>query len=152
MIVLSHCSSLCCRINDRVISANNISLEGVDYATAVQVIKETVSRPTFVYLRSSVSSLFFVCHLWLLLQHWSLCSLFAKFTMNKISTVSYRRHNLSFWYIRGTLLSLRCCINPFLGVSGCTRGGGAASQKSALSLFCYAVETVNVREKCFPSS
>ena len=25
------------RINDRVISANNVSLEGVDYATAVQV-------------------------------------------------------------------------------------------------------------------
>jgi hypothetical protein len=43
-------SSLCCRINDRVISANNISLEGVDYATAVQVIKETVSRATFVHL------------------------------------------------------------------------------------------------------
>ena len=29
---------LCFRINDRVISANSVSLEGVDYATAVQVI------------------------------------------------------------------------------------------------------------------
>ena len=27
----------CFRINDRVISANSVSLEGVDYATAVQV-------------------------------------------------------------------------------------------------------------------
>ncbi len=29
------------RINDRVISANGVSLEGVDYATAVQVLRDS---------------------------------------------------------------------------------------------------------------
>ena len=32
-----------CRINDRVISANNVSLEGVDYATAVQVLFQKIT-------------------------------------------------------------------------------------------------------------
>ena len=32
----------CFRINDRVISANSVSLEGVDYATAVQVITSQI--------------------------------------------------------------------------------------------------------------
>lgn len=32
---------LLCRVNDRVISANGISLEGVDYATAVQVLRDS---------------------------------------------------------------------------------------------------------------
>jgi len=38
-----------CRINDRVISANNISLEGVDYATAVQVSKGTLSLEIIIH-------------------------------------------------------------------------------------------------------
>jgi hypothetical protein len=48
-----------------VISANNISLEGVDYATAVQVINETVSRATFVHLPFFHSSLCVIFGCWL---------------------------------------------------------------------------------------
>lgn len=36
------------RINDRVISANGISLENVDYATAVQVLRDSVAAVNLV--------------------------------------------------------------------------------------------------------
>lgn len=32
---------ICFRVNDRIISANGISLENVEYATAVQVLRES---------------------------------------------------------------------------------------------------------------
>lgn len=40
-----------CRINDRVISANNVSLEGVDYATAVQVLRDSGQSVNLVVKR-----------------------------------------------------------------------------------------------------
>lgn len=43
-----------CRINDRVISANNISLEGVDYATAVQVLRDSGQSVNLVVKRRLV--------------------------------------------------------------------------------------------------
>ena len=42
------------RINDRVISANNISLEGVDYATAVQVLRDSGQSVNLVVKRRLV--------------------------------------------------------------------------------------------------
>ena len=39
------------RINDRVISANNVSLEGVDYATAVQVLRDSGQNVNLVVKR-----------------------------------------------------------------------------------------------------
>jgi hypothetical protein len=42
------------RINDRVISANNLSLEGVDYATAVQVLRDSGQTVNFVVKRRVV--------------------------------------------------------------------------------------------------
>ena len=42
------------RINDRVISANNISLEGVDYATAVQVLRDSGQTVNLVVKRRVV--------------------------------------------------------------------------------------------------
>lgn len=39
------------RINDRVISANNASLEGVDYATAVQVLRDSGQTVNLVVKR-----------------------------------------------------------------------------------------------------
>ena len=41
-------------INDRVISANNISLEGVDYATAVQVLRDSGQSVNLVVKRRLV--------------------------------------------------------------------------------------------------
>ena len=41
-------------INDRVISANNISLEGVDYATAVQVLRDSGQNVNLVVKRRVV--------------------------------------------------------------------------------------------------
>merc|ERR1712012_1507298 len=38
-------------INDRVISANNVSLEGVDYATAVQVLRDSGQNVNLVVKR-----------------------------------------------------------------------------------------------------
>ena len=43
-----------CRINDRVISANNISLEGVDYAGAVQVLRDSGQTVNLVVKRRVV--------------------------------------------------------------------------------------------------
>ena len=42
------------RINDRVISANNVSLEGVDYATAVQVLRDSGQTVSLVVKRRVV--------------------------------------------------------------------------------------------------
>ena len=42
------------RINDRVISANGISLEGVDYATAVQVLRDSGQTVSLVVKRRVV--------------------------------------------------------------------------------------------------
>ena len=42
------------RINDRVISANNISLEGVDYAGAVQVLRDSGQTVNLVVKRRVV--------------------------------------------------------------------------------------------------
>ena len=42
------------RINDRVISANNVSLEGVDYATAVQVLRDSGQTVDLVVKRRVV--------------------------------------------------------------------------------------------------
>ena len=42
------------RINDRVISANNVSLEGVDYATAVQVLRDSGQTVNLVVKRRVV--------------------------------------------------------------------------------------------------
>lgn len=39
------------RINDRVVSANNVSLEGVDYATAVQVLRDSGQNVSLVVKR-----------------------------------------------------------------------------------------------------
>ena len=47
-------SQLCFRINDRVISANNISLEGVDYAGAVQVLRDSGQTVNLVVKRRVV--------------------------------------------------------------------------------------------------
>ena len=47
-------SSFFCRINDRVISANNISLEGVDYAGAVQVLRDSGQTVNLVVKRRVV--------------------------------------------------------------------------------------------------
>ena len=44
----------CCSINDRVISANNLSLEGVDYATAVQVLRDSGQSVNLVVKRRLV--------------------------------------------------------------------------------------------------
>jgi hypothetical protein len=149
MIVLTHYSSLCCRINDRVISANNISLEGVDYATAVQVIKETVSRATFAHLWSSFlfpRPLCVIFGYWL--KHLSpLLSLhlyyYFSLLLNLQEHYSSLYHIVIIIYHSDTYTShsflyavLLIHFWAFLGA----RGGGAASQKSALSLFCYAVE------------
>ena len=41
-------------INDRVISANNLSLEGVDYATAVQVLRDSGQSVNLVVKRRLV--------------------------------------------------------------------------------------------------
>ena len=43
--------SLFSSINDRVISANNVSLEGVDYATAVQVLRDSGQTVNLVVKR-----------------------------------------------------------------------------------------------------
>lgn len=42
------------RVNDRVISANGISLEGVDYATAVQVLRDSGQTVSLVVKRRVV--------------------------------------------------------------------------------------------------
>ena len=50
----NHPYSIFFRINDRVISANNISLEGVDYATAVQVLRDSGQSVNLVVKRRLV--------------------------------------------------------------------------------------------------
>ena len=50
----NHPCSIFFRINDRVISANNISLEGVDYATAVQVLRDSGQSVNLVVKRRLV--------------------------------------------------------------------------------------------------
>ena len=50
----THPYSIFFRINDRVISANNISLEGVDYATAVQVLRDSGQSVNLVVKRRLV--------------------------------------------------------------------------------------------------
>ena len=32
---------MCCRVNDRVLSVNGVSMENVDHATAIAVLKES---------------------------------------------------------------------------------------------------------------
>ena len=44
----------CCSINDRVISANNLSLEGVDYSTAVHVLRYSGQSVNLVVKRRLV--------------------------------------------------------------------------------------------------
>lgn len=34
-------ATLCCRINDRIVIANGFNLENADYATAVQIMKDS---------------------------------------------------------------------------------------------------------------
>ena len=51
---VKHCIFNIYRINDRVISANSVSLEGVDYATAVQVLRDSGQTVNLVVKRRVV--------------------------------------------------------------------------------------------------
>ena len=43
-----------CRVNDRIISANGVSLENVEYATAVQVLRDSGNTVLLVVRRRVV--------------------------------------------------------------------------------------------------
>lgn len=45
-----------CRVNDRIISANGISLEGADYGAAVRVLRDSGSTVLLVVKRRASSS------------------------------------------------------------------------------------------------
>lgn len=47
----NHSPPFSCRVNDRIISVNGISLENVEYATAVQVLRDSGNTVTLVVKR-----------------------------------------------------------------------------------------------------
>lgn len=47
-------SACVCRVNDRIISANGVSLENVEYATAVQVLRDSGNTVLLVVRRRVV--------------------------------------------------------------------------------------------------
>lgn len=54
LIIPYHFNLNCCRVNDRIISVNGISLQNVDYATAVQVLRDSGDTVTLVIKRRTI--------------------------------------------------------------------------------------------------